>query len=74
MGITAPILITVKIIFSEVSGKKQQWNENISSNIKEKWITCIRSLSKIHTVSILSGVATNSGSRVHIHILLTEPS
>lgn len=39
LGITAPILVSRKIMFIELCNMKLQWDDKVPSYIKEKWTT-----------------------------------
>ena len=67
LGLSAPITITAKLIFSEVCLLKLHWDDEISNDVQRKWEAWINSLRRASSITIPRCVFTAHRTHFEIH-------
>jgi len=66
-GWAAPLMVTAKLIFSEICKNSYQWDEKLPEKVATKWGKWQRALTGHCTVTVPRSITTRSNTRIHLH-------
>ena len=66
LGWVAPVMITAKILFSEVCLRKLSWDEAVPDSIQRGWNQWIKRLSECPSVSVSRSVINSSEGKISL--------
>lgn len=67
LGLVSPVIITGKILYSQVCLQKLAWDEEVPREIGEQWQRWIKCLTKTPSVSMPRSVITGTVSKMVLH-------
>ena len=67
LGISSPLMITGKLLYSQACLNKLRWDEEVPEDISKMWNKWIEDLEKIKTVTIPRSVVGGNNTKLAIH-------
>ena len=67
LGWASPVMITGKILFSELCLRKVSWDEQVPDDIVRRWNQWAKTLRECTEIKVPRSVVTNKGQQISIH-------
>ena len=67
LGLSSPLMINAKLLYSQACRNKLRWDEKVPEDINKKWNKWIENLEKIKAVTVLRS-AVNGGEDTNLVI------
>ncbi len=66
-GWAAPLMVTAKLIFSEICKNSYHWDEKLPEEVATRWNKWRRALASHHTVTVPRSIHTTNNSKIELH-------
>ena len=66
-GWAAPLMVTAKLIFSEICKNSYHWDEKLPEEVATRWNKWRHALASHHTVTVPRSIHTTNNSKIELH-------